>query len=78
MAEDVQLVPTLGLLTAVAHDDDVLEGVISLVVVESKHVGPPLSFDVFSGFVSHSDDVLITTKKCYFVDLIIMVLSTFE
>ena len=23
-------------------------------------------------------EVLITTKKCYFVDLIIMVLSTFE
>ena len=27
MVEDVQLVPTLGLLTIVAHDDDVLEGV---------------------------------------------------
>ena len=46
MAEDVQLVPTLGLLTAVAHDDDVLEGVISPVVVKSKHVDPPLFFYV--------------------------------
>ena len=38
MVENVQLVPALGLLTIVAHDDDVLEGVISLVVVESEHV----------------------------------------
>ena len=58
MAEDVQLVPTLGLLTAVAHDDDVLEGVISPVVVKSKHVDPPLFFYVLQGFVSCSDDVL--------------------
>ena len=27
-------------------------------VVESEHVDPPLSFDVLSGFVSLSDDVL--------------------
>ena len=33
-------------------------GVSSLVVVESKHVDPPLSFDVLSGFISHFDDVL--------------------
>ena len=58
MVENVQLVLALGLLTAVAHDDDVLEGVINLIVVESEHVDPPLSFDVLSGFVSHSDDVL--------------------
>ena len=44
MVEDVQLVLTLRLLTAAAHDDDVLEGVISLVVVKSKHVDPPHFF----------------------------------
>ena len=27
---------------------------------------------------ANSKDYVITTKKCYFVDLIIMVLSTFE
>ena len=58
MVEDVQLVLTFGLPIDVIHDDDVFEGVINLVVVESKHVHPPLSFDVLSGFVSHYDDVL--------------------
>ena len=33
-------------------------GVISSIVVESEHVEPPLSFDIFLRFVSHSDDVL--------------------
>ena len=59
MVEDVQFVPTPGLLTIVAHDDDVLEGVISLVVVKFEHVDPLLSFDVLSGFVSRFDDVLV-------------------
>ena len=59
MVEDVQFVLTPGLLTIVAHDDDVLEGVISLVVVKFEHVDPPLSFDVLSGFVSRFDDVLV-------------------
>ena len=27
-------------------------------MVEPEHVNPPLSFDVLSGFISHSDDVL--------------------
>ena len=58
MVEDVQLVPTPGLITVVAHDDDVCKGIISPVVVESEHVDLPLSFDVLSGFVSHSEDVL--------------------
>uniref|UniRef100_F6I705 Uncharacterized protein n=1 Tax=Vitis vinifera TaxID=29760 RepID=F6I705_VITVI len=47
MVEDVHLVLALGLLTVVAHDDDVFEGVTSPVVVESEHVDPPLSFDVY-------------------------------
>ncbi|KAL6315019.1 hypothetical protein AAG906_030855 [Vitis piasezkii] len=57
MVEDVQLVPTLGLLTVVANDDDVFEGVTSPVMVESEHVNPPLSFDVLFRFVFHSDDI---------------------
>ncbi|KAL6323287.1 hypothetical protein AAG906_029294 [Vitis piasezkii] len=43
--EMLMFVPTLGLLTVVAHGDDVFEGIISPVVAESKHVKPPLSFD---------------------------------
>ena len=58
MVEDVHLILAPGLLTIVAHGDDVFEGVISLIVVESKHVDPPLYFNVLSRFVSHSDDVL--------------------
>ncbi|KAL6318258.1 hypothetical protein AAG906_035801 [Vitis piasezkii] len=38
MVEDVQLVLAFGLLIDVIHDDDVFEGVINLVVVESEHV----------------------------------------
>ncbi|XP_059589978.1 uncharacterized protein LOC132252789 [Vitis vinifera] len=36
MVEDVQFVPTPGLFTIIAHDDDVFEGVTSPVMVESK------------------------------------------
>ena len=56
--EDVQLVLAPRLLISITHDDDVFEGITSPVMVESKHVDPPLSFDVLSGFVSRSDDVL--------------------
>ena len=58
MVDDVQLVPALGLLTTVAPDDDVLMGATSPIVVESEHVDTPLSFNVLSGFVFRSDDVL--------------------
>ena len=58
MVDMSQITDTPGLLTDVTHDDDVFEGVISSVVVEFEHVDPSLSFDVLSGFVSHSDDVL--------------------
>ena len=58
MVDDVQLVPALGMLTTVPPDDDVFMGATSPVVVESEHVDTPLSFDVLSGFVSRSDDVL--------------------
>ena len=59
MVEDVHLILASGLLTIVAHGDDVFEGVISLIVVESKHVDPPLYFNVLSRFVSRFDDVLV-------------------
>ena len=62
MVEDVHLVLAPGLLTVVAHDDDVFEGVTSPVVVESEHVDPSLSFDVLLGFVSRFDDVLILSS----------------
>ena len=58
MVEDVQLVPTHGLLTIVALDDDVFEGVTRPIMVKSEHVDPPLSFDILLGFVSRSIDVL--------------------
>ena len=38
-------------------------GVISPVVLESEHVDLPLSFDVLSGFVSHSDDDVLTLSS---------------
>ena len=57
MVEDVQLVHAPRLLTDVTHDDDVFKGVISLIMVKSKHVDhPQLSFDVMLGFVSHTND----------------------
>ena len=57
MVEDVQLVHAPRLLTDVTHDDDVFKGVISPIVVEFEHVDhPPLSFDLMSGFVSHTND----------------------
>ncbi|WKA10675.1 hypothetical protein VitviT2T_028237 [Vitis vinifera] len=63
MVEDVQLVLTFGLLIDVIHDDDVFEGVINLVVVESEHMHPPLSFDVLSGFVFRVDDVPVQSDS---------------
>ena len=50
------------MLIDVIHDDDVFEGVINLVVVESEHVHPPPSFDVLSGFVFRVDDVPVLSS----------------
>ena len=58
IVEEIQTTPILEFLKDDIVDDDVFVGVTSLVVVESEHVDPPLSFDVLSGFVSHFDDVL--------------------
>ena len=41
-------------------------------------VGVVLRRPKYGSLILKNTDVLITTKKCYFVDLIIMVLSTFE
>ena len=56
--EDAPLTPDDDAIT-----DDVIVDIASLdiqghVVGESDVVDPPLSFDVLSGFVSHSDGVL--------------------
>ena len=50
-------------LAAHAIMDDVIvniasPGILGHVVGLSDFVGPPLSFDIFSGFISYSDDVL--------------------
>ena len=62
MVEHVQLVLAPRLFTIVAHDDDVFEGIINPIVVESKHVDPPLSFDVLLGFVFRVDDVPVLSS----------------
>ena len=45
---------------SLAPDDDAITGdvIVGHVVGESDAMDPPLSFDVLSGFVSRSDDVL--------------------
>ena len=58
IVEEIQTTPTLEFLKDDIVDDDVFVCVNSPVMVESKHVDPPLSFDILSRFVSHSDDLL--------------------
>ena len=55
MVKDVQLVITPKLVIDVTFVDDVHDDIVSLVVVESNFVDPPLSFNVLLGFVSHSN-----------------------
>ena len=57
VAEEIQIAPALEFSEDDIVDDDVFVCVNSPVMVESKHVDPPLSFDILSRFVSHSDDV---------------------
>ncbi|KAL6330164.1 hypothetical protein AAG906_040084 [Vitis piasezkii] len=57
VVEEIQTTPALEFSEDDIVDDDVFMGVTSLVVVESKHVDPPLSFDVLLGFVSRFDDI---------------------
>ncbi|RVW73550.1 Retrovirus-related Pol polyprotein from transposon 297 [Vitis vinifera] len=71
MVKDVQLVPAPGLLTVVAHDDDIFEGVTSPVVVEFEHVDPLLSFDVLldlSPVLMIDQRVSPTTRDAEIVD----------
>ena len=58
VAEEIQIAPALEFSEDDIVDDDVFVCVNSPVMVESKHVDPPLSFDILSRFVSHSDDLL--------------------
>ena len=60
--EKTQTIPVLELLD---DDSSLFEGTISPVEGVSDLVDPPLSFDVLSGFISHSDDVSIAS----FMDL---------
>ena len=62
VVEEIQTTPALEFSEDDIVDDDVFVGVTSLVVVESEHVDPPLSFDVLLGFVSRFDDVLILSS----------------
>ncbi|RVX08373.1 hypothetical protein CK203_014115 [Vitis vinifera] len=57
VVEEIQTTPALEFSEDDIVDDDVFVGVTSLVVVESEHVDPPLSFDVLLGFVSRFDDI---------------------
>ena len=60
LRDDEDALPTLD--DDVIMDDVIVDieslDILGHVVGESDSVGPPLSFDIFSGFVSRSDDVL--------------------
>ena len=56
--EDVPPTPNDDVITDYAIIDIASPDILSHVVGESDNVGPPLSFDVLSGFISRSDDVL--------------------
>ena len=57
VAEEIQTAPALESTEDVIVVDDLFDGPIGLVEEVSNFVDSPLSFDVFSGFVSHHDDV---------------------
>ena len=56
--EDASLAPDDGAITGDVIVDIASPDILGHVVGESDAVDPPLSFDVLSGFVSRSDDVL--------------------
>ena len=56
--EDASLAPDDDAITGDVIVDIASPDILGHVVGESDAVDPPLSFDVFSGFVSRSDDVL--------------------
>ena len=57
IAEEILTVLTPKSTEDVLVVDDLFEGTIGPIEGASDFVDPPLSFDVLSGFVSHSDDV---------------------
>ena len=56
--EDAPLAPDDDAITGDVIVDIASHDILGHVVGESDDVDPPLSFDVLSGFVSRSDDVL--------------------
>ena len=60
--EGTQIIPVPKLLE---DDSSLFEGTVIPIEGASDLVDPPLSFDVLSGFVFHSNDVFITS----FMDL---------
>ena len=54
---EIQIAPALGFIKDIIVVDDLFDGPVSPVEREFDFVDPPISFDVLSGFVSHSDDV---------------------
>ena len=56
--EDVPLAPTLEVLTNVIFNEVINGDVVSLYVLKSDIVDPPLSFDVLPRFISRTNGVL--------------------
>ena len=57
IAGEIQVAPTPEAVEDVIVVVDLFDGPVGPVEGASDFVDPPLSFDVLSGFVSHSDDV---------------------
>ena len=57
IAEEIQTTPTPEFADDVIVVADLFDCPVGLVEGASNFVDPPLSFDVLSGFVSHSDDI---------------------
>ena len=57
IAEEIQTTPTSEFVDDVIVVADLFDCLVGLVEGASNFVDPPLSFDVLSGFVSHSDDI---------------------
>ena len=61
--EDAYLAPDDDAITDDVIIDIASPDILGHVVGESDSMGPPLSFDILSGFVSCSDDVLAFSSK---------------
>ena len=57
IVEEIQTTPALEFADDVIVVVDLFDCLVGLVEGASNFVDPPLSFDVLSGFISHSDHV---------------------